>query len=255
VTSFADAELAARQNASHLALFAEAIGSAGSVLHPAEGIVASVNPVVPERSMPNSVVYLDGAPLDDAVLDELDRAYAAADVRAWTVWVRPGDDDLASRLAARGHAHDAQPMLMAAPLSEMDLEPRGELDVVADADWALAGRLNDRAYGLPGDFERLGARLDDPASRLWVARADGSPAGCAAVRVAGGDAEVWMVAVVPEARGRGLAGELMRHALTAARAAGATTTSLESTKLGEPVYRRLGYRALGRFGMWERRTG
>jgi len=255
VTQFDDAELAARQNASHLALFADAIGSAGSVLRPVEGVVASVNPVVPERSMPNSVVYRDGAALDDAVLDELGRAYDATGVRAWTVWVRPGDDELAARLQERGHAHDAQPMLMAAPLDEMDLEPRGALDLVPDADWALAGRLNDRAYGLPGDFERLGALLDDPVSRLWVARADGSPAGCVAVRVVDGDAEVWMVAVVPETRGRGLAGELMRHALRAAVDEGATTTSLESTKLGEPVYRRLGYRALGRFGMWERRAG
>jgi len=137
----------------------------------------------------------------------------------------------------------------------MDVEPRAELDLVADPDWVLAGRLNDRAYGLPGDFERLGARLDDPLSRLWIARAHGEPAGCAAVRVLDGDAEVWMVAVVPEARGRGLAGELMRHALTAAAEAGAQTTSLEATKLGEPVYRSLGYRSLGRFGMWERRVG
>jgi GNAT superfamily N-acetyltransferase len=64
-----------------------------------------------------------------------------------------------------------------------------------------------------------------------------------------------LVAVVPQARGRGLAAELMRRALAQARSAGALTTSLESTALGEPVYRSLGYRALGRFGMWERRTG
>ncbi len=253
MTIWSDAELAARQNVSHLALFADAIGSAGEVLRPADGVVATVNAAVPQRSMPNSVVYRAGARLDDAVLGELRDAYARAGVRAWTVWVRPGDDELAARLAARGHAHDAQPMLMAAPLSEMDLEPRAELDLVADPDWVLAGRLNDRAYGVPGDFERLGARLDDPVSRLWVARVDGSAAGCVAVRAVEGDAEVWMVAVAPEARGRGLAGELMRRALSAARDAGAVTTSLESTALGEPLYRSLGYRALGRFGMWELR--
>ena len=43
--------------------------------------------------------------------------------------------------------------------------------------------------------------------------------------------------------------------LAAARDEGATTTSLESTAMGEPVYQALGYRALGRFGMWELRRG
>jgi GNAT superfamily N-acetyltransferase len=60
--------------------------------------------------------------------------------------------------------------------------------------------------------------------------------------------------VTPEARGRGLSAEILRHALSAARAQGATTTSLESSAMGEPTYRRLGYRDLGRLGMWEKRA-
>ena len=54
------------------------------------------------------------------------------------------------------------------------------------------------------------------------------------VAVHDGDAYVWLVATRPEARGRGLAGELLRAALRAARdQAGAATTTLEATAMGE----------------------
>ena len=62
-----------------------------------------------------------------------------------------------------------------------------------------------------------------------------------------------LVATVPRAQGRGLGAELMRHGLRQARAAGAVTTGLESSSRGEGVYARLGYRRLGRFGLWELR--
>ena len=69
----------------------------------------------------------------------------------------------------------------------------------------------------------------------------------------GGDAEVNFVATVPEARGRGLAGALMTRALADARERGRLTTTLVATKLGRPVYERMGYRPLGTVQMWERR--
>jgi hypothetical protein len=47
----------------------------------------------------------------------------------------------------------------------------------------------------------------------------------------------------------------MRTALREARERGCTTTCLEATARGEPVYARLGYRPLGRLGMWELRRG
>jgi GNAT superfamily N-acetyltransferase len=69
-----------------------------------------------------------------------------------------------------------------------------------------------------------------------------------------GNACVQFVATHPDARGQGLAIGLMRQALRAARERGCTTTTLESTKLGRPVYERLGYRPLGTLGMWELRA-
>lgn len=251
-----DAALADRERATMQAFIAEVLAHDGTVVRPARGVVAAVVPSVPHRSMPNSVVYEDARVLDDdAVLDAIGATYAQAGVHAWTVWVRPGDEWLTERLAARGHVHDAEPMLMAAPLDGMDLEPRAALDLDPDPDWRTLAIVNDRAYRTPGDLERaVGGLRDVEGCTLWIARDGGEPVAAAAIHLHGGDAGVELVAVVPEARGRGLSAELLRHALTDAARAGATTTSLQATTLGEPVYRRLGYRALGRYGMWERRT-
>jgi GNAT superfamily N-acetyltransferase len=65
--------------------------------------------------------------------------------------------------------------------------------------------------------------------------------------------DIAWVAVEPEARGRGLSGKLLAHALADAAERGQRTSTLVSTKLGRPVYERLGFRALGRLQMWERR--
>jgi len=168
---------------------------------------------------------------------------------------RPGDEVLDQGLAAAGHRLDGEPMLMVAALDEMDLEQRFELDLVPVADWVAGSQINDAAYGVPGDasFAAALGTFDDPGTRLYLARVDGEPACTVAARVSGGDCGIYFVATREAARGRGLASEVMRHALRAARAEGAQTTSLEATAKGLGVYERLGYRSLGRLHMWELR--
>lgn len=251
-----DATLAARQAATQRALYALFTPAApgGSVLALDGDVQASFAPSSPDRSVFNAVLYADGEALL-RVRDELEGAYEAAGVRAWTVWVRPGDERVARGLEAAGHAHDAHPMLMAAELDGLDLEPRLDLDVVLEPTWATLAEVNDAAYGVPAERSFVpalgGFRRDDALA--WIARVDGRPVASLATHVHDGDCGVTFVAVRPEAQGRGLAAELMRRALAAARDDGATTTSLEATARGEPVYAALGYRPLGHLGMWERR--
>ena len=64
-----------------------------------------------------------------------------------------------------------------------------------------------------------------------------------------------VVASVMPAVPNGLATALMAHALADARERGCTTSTLQATDLGRPVYERLGYRSLGEIQMWERRRG
>jgi hypothetical protein len=45
----------------------------------------------------------------------------------------------------------------------------------------------------------------------------------------------------------------MRRALADARARGRRVSTLQGTKLGRPIYERVGYRTFGAIGMWQRR--
>lgn len=253
--SIGDDELDRRHAASQrVAYRVLAAGSPGGRTFELErGVQGSVVPVLPDRSLFNAVLFGDREPLL-AGLEELGRRYEEAGIRAWTVWTRPGDTETPRALRAAGHAHDGEPMLMAASLEEIALEPRIELTLGRPGDWTALARCNDAAYGVdPGSFERALAGIDDPAARAYVALDGGEPVAAAGTIVHDGDVWFLFVATVPRAQRRGLASELMRHALREARAEGARTTSLEASAQGEPVYARMGYRSLGRLGMWERR--
>jgi GNAT superfamily N-acetyltransferase len=249
-------EVVRRHRASHRAfhrLF-EGLTPGAEVIERDDGILHLVCPVRPERSFVNSVVYEDGAALP-AALPELAAFYAEHGVQAWTVWVAPGDEAAARACREAGHLLDATPELMWAPLAELDLDT-GAIEFDEAPSWKLVGDLNDAAYGLPPDHLSITMEHADPARCLrTVAHLDGRPVATATVNVVGEDAHVVLVATLPEARGRGLAVACMRNVLARALQRGATTTTLEATQLGRPIYRRMGYRDLGAMGMWERRRG
>lgn len=216
-----------------------------------DGVAAAVIPAAPERSVVNSVVYRSADDLERAY-DDLAAAYAEIGA-IWTVWVRPGDDRTAAFLESRGHFHDANPMGMVHDLSGVERPPADALpDWTADGDLAVVGPLNDRAYGIEtGSFTNSIRSLPEGASRVYVVRDGGEPVACLMMSDHDGNTDVEMVAVLPEARGRGLSGLLLRHALADAAERGCESSTLVATELGYPVYERLGYRSLERIPMWE----
>jgi GNAT superfamily N-acetyltransferase len=227
--------------------------SPGAHLVERDGVVASVVPAAPERAVVNSVIYDDAGGLA-AAYDEIASAYAEAGA-TWTVWVPSEDRRTAEFLEGAGHALDADPAVMWADLSRSERPPAGALeDWTAEGDPADVGPLNDRAYTFGTDsFTRAFQSLPTDGLRVYVARVDGGPAGCLTIVDHDRNADVEMVAVVPEARGHGIAGKLLGHALADAAERGLETSSLVATKLGRPVYERLGYRQFGALHMWERR--
>jgi GNAT superfamily N-acetyltransferase len=229
-----------------------AAASPGASLWEPDGVTALVSPGAPERSFCNAVNYSDPAALG-AALPELEHIYDEAGVRAWTVWVHAPDRDVAAALARAGHVLDANPAAMAAELERFEAAPSPELDIRAGAGATDVARINDAAYGYDGDFEGMLTTLPEGAYELYVACVDGAPSACTGAFRHGDNCDITLVATLPQARGHGLATELMKRALVDARASGCSTTTLVATKMGEPIYERLGYRNLRPIEMWERR--
>jgi GNAT superfamily N-acetyltransferase len=189
-------------------------------------------------------------------LAELASAYERAGVLAWTVWVPDEDESSKALLAAAGHKLDTSPRMMAARLSDLDLDDHSMdgIEWTRTGDGSVVNTLNDFAYGLrPGLCERGFGVLSNDHFGIYVAEHEGEPGACAVTFDYGGDCGVWAVATLPEARNRGLSTALMRQALVDARERGCETTSLQASELGKPVYDKVGYEDHGHFEMWERR--
>jgi GNAT superfamily N-acetyltransferase len=216
-------------------------------------VLASIVPSCPRRSFVNAVVYEDSGVLADAH-DAIAAAYERAGVLAWTVWVPESDDEAAAFLKAAGHQLDARPRAMSLELATLDPEAPSGLECERSSDVAAVSAINEAAYGLPaGEFARGLTAMADPDVALYLARIGGEPAACLAAVDAAGDCGIYLVATLPAARGRGLASGLLRQALADAIARGCTTSSLQATKAGLRVYRRLGYQDLCAIEMWELR--
>jgi GNAT superfamily N-acetyltransferase len=236
-----------------MAAFHGLIGRAarGGLAFESDGVIAAVVPGLAELAIANAAVYADPAGLAVA-LPMLESAYQDAGVRRSMVWVPPGDERAPEVLREAGYALDAEAPAMALDLTRMPAEDDPLDDWSDEPDPEEVAQIVERSYGLADGA--VSAALDGWPTRAtaYVARLEGRPATCLTMVREGLDAGVFMVGTVPEARGRGLARRLLLHALHDARAAGSTVSTLQSSRLGYPVYRRLGYVELCRLGIWER---
>src|SRR6187200_2509309 len=108
-----EGELRARTLASLRSSYALTVkGAPDSRLLELDGLVASIVPATPARSVLNGVVYERVEALE-ANLEEIAAAYEAAGVRAWTVWVPEADKRAVELLESAGHVLDASPRAMA----------------------------------------------------------------------------------------------------------------------------------------------
>ena len=126
------------------------------------------------------------------------------------------------------------------------LSPAGPPDV------AVLGEIMDRAFdprfGEAWSPVQLGGALATPDTWAEQAEMDGAHVGFALVRRVADEAELLLVAVVPEARGAGLGRRLVEAAATGARLRGAQRLFLE-VRDGNPaagLYARSGFGVVGR---------
>lgn len=183
----------------------------------------------------------------------------AARGRGFSAWSRtlPVDDDLRDAAEAAGMVTlgDAAPqMVCRSPLAVEPLPEGVVIDPVDGPDDVAAfARINGEAYtvyGAPADatashFDGPNA-LVGPSTHAVLARVDGEPVGAVALTLSHGVAGVYWVAVLEQARGRGIAPAMMRHVTNLGFDLRAASVQLQASTMGEPIYRRLGYEELYR---------
>jgi GNAT superfamily N-acetyltransferase len=224
----------------------------GSVLE-REGLVASVVPNAPESPTLNAAVAIvpETAPQH---LEELARRYEEAGVRRWGVWLDSSADEAALALTAAGMSMTSASPGMGAGIDDLRLDRDGAQPHPTDL--TTVGHVNDLAYGnRDSRLERTLSPLPNGILHAYRADLNGRAAAVAMALHHDRDCGVSFVATVPEARRQGLATNVMWQAITAARADGCTTTTLQATDVGERLYAHLGYRRLCLMQLWERRAG
>ncbi len=227
--------------------------SPGGGLVERKGLLAAIVPSCPNQSVVNAVVYEDALALKEC-RDGLEAAYVRAGVRSWRVWVPEGDRAVGEWLEQSGHRLSGGPRAMTLDLVAAEFDVSDELDWERTNDVATLASLNEQAYGVPtGEFAQALTALAGDSVWLYFAREHGDAAACVAAIDAEGDCGIYSVATRPASRGRGLASALMRQVLSDARRRGCKTSSLQSSKSGLPVYKRLGYRDVCAIEAWEQR--
>jgi ribosomal protein S18 acetylase RimI-like enzyme len=129
--------------------------------------------------------------------------------------------------------------------------------VETDADAAAFARVNGEAYGTygmppdcaPAVLGRL-AVMRAPHIVSVLATLEGTAAAAAMVVLTHGIGGIYWVGTVPAARGRGLADLVTRVVGNAAFDLGARVVVLQASPMGEPIYRRMGYREVTRYPYW-----
>jgi GNAT superfamily N-acetyltransferase len=203
-----------------------------------------------------AAVFPAWEPLNNAILTgTVDEVVATAYVRGlykdagvpvWALWRATQVRDL--------DAPDAD-----GPLGELK---RDTTTLVMQTALGSHSRLDDAV--LPASIDAV-ARLDEdvrmtrsdlgepegiPGLAGWALLYDGLVVAAAWSYLHRGDCGIYGVETLPAFRRRGLARRLMQHMLAQARSQGARTASLQSTRLGQPLYQTLAFAPAGRYEEW-----
>ena len=189
----------------------------------------------------------------DAAAQHIDEARAeAAEIGTpFSVMVREGRS-VAVEEAARVIGFQAAVRIpgMAVTPEELRDPPLPEVEVlkVETADGlAQSLAVGAAGFGIPADLAASNYSLEVAALdglEYYLARADGRDVATAAGFTTGDSVAIFSVATTPEHRGRGYGSAVTLQAVQDGFAAGARFAVLQSSQMGEPVYRRLGFREL-----------
>jgi GNAT superfamily N-acetyltransferase len=203
--------------------------------------------VFPEWDALNNAILLDPPSVASAsaAAAELDSIYANVGVLSWALWVPSALVDLNGAdtvPTVDGMVRDISTLVMTLDLPDGLPSHPGVLETTV----AVASLASD--VPIPADAVPSCHGGDDIDG--WVFIEDEVAVAGAWTYRAGRDVGVYAVGTAPQWRRRGLARSLMLHVLANAYRHGARTASLQSTRMGEPLYRSLGFRPVGRYDEW-----
>lgn len=207
----------------------------------------------------NGAFRLDPAVAADDVIDMAD-AWFGERGRGWTLgttsWAG-ADQDLIDAATARGllTVTDTPAMVCDERLADASVPDSTEMRILTSEDDALAFiAMCDVAYtslGLPqGVFTAMAAAplRTPPAHVVTVGIFEGADVlSGAQVIFSHGIAGVYCVGTAEVARGRGLAEHAARTVTNMGFDGGAPYVTLQASPMGEPIYRRMGYREVYRY--------
>jgi len=211
----------------------------------------------------NAVVaaHLDAEDADAAIAASIARMRAHDVPGSWHLGPGMTPADLGQRLVDHGFHYAGDDIGMAADLGELQQS-------------SMPAGLTISRVETPGDFgawvETLGQGFGDgateaswvgdiclelglanPAWRHYLGRLDGTPVATATLFLGAGVAGIYFVFTLPEARRRGIGAAVTLAPLLEARALGYRIGVLGASTMGEPVYRRIGFREYCRIGLFE----
>jgi ribosomal protein S18 acetylase RimI-like enzyme len=202
----------------------------------------------------NCVARVDPETPAELVLDRA-RDFFGDQERGFTLWSRPQTDEELERAAlARGlrQVVESPWMVLSSPFEEMSMPSEARLVHVKDeAGIADAAAVNRDAYQtLAFSAEEVDAiygrprRALEPHVAVFVAYRGDEPVSTAMSLHTAGVSGVYWVGTRESARGQGYGEVCTRAAANAGFAAGAQVVTLQATRMGESLYRRLGFRVV-----------
>jgi GNAT superfamily N-acetyltransferase len=201
---------------------------------------------------------------EDLVRDTVRHFYERGVPFVWGIFPNDRPQGLREKLLSAGFVEDDAPAMaidlgrlpMTPPPKELTIEPvrtRAQVDQFAktlnDGDFQAAPAI---AEAIPDVLRpSLSEKLAELDLRCFLGYLDGKAVATSAWFCCAGVVGVYGVATVPSARHRGIGAAMTLAALEDGRSLGFRRGVLVATKMGEPVYRRLGFEELFRVRQME----
>jgi GNAT superfamily N-acetyltransferase len=179
----------------------------------------------------------------------------------WWVEAESQPDDLADHLVAQGLKYSQGGLPMTVDLDKLNddisVPPGLTVETVTDEEslrrWiepGLKGFGIEQLSQIATGFELLAGLGFDLPLRLYVGYLDGKPVAVSQLFLHAGVAGIYWVATIPEVRGQGIGAMLTLVPLRDACEMGYRIGILQSSAMGESVYRRLGFEPHPHFGIY-----